>query len=95
VLLHCCGAIAPLIPEFIECGIDALNPAQISAANMGPAMLKREFGKDIVFWGGGIRTQTTLFHGGYIFTVEHDIQEYVPPEKIMAVFETAQHYRDY
>ena len=115
VLLHCCGSVMPLIPEFIECGIDALNPVQTSAANMDPTVLKREFGKDIVFWGGGISTQTTLCHGsvedvrdevkerigifkpggGYIFTVEHDIQEHVPPEKIMAVFETAQECGEY
>lgn len=63
ILLHSCGSVAPLIPEFIDAGIDALNPIQVTAANMDPVMLKREFGKDIALWGGGVRTQTTLVNG--------------------------------
>ncbi|MEW5784250.1 MAG: uroporphyrinogen decarboxylase family protein [Bacillota bacterium] len=63
ILLHSCGSIAPLIPDFIEVGIDALNPVQITAKNMDPVTLKREFGKEITFWGGGVRTQTTLVNG--------------------------------
>lgn len=60
VLFHSCGAVRPLIPDFIEIGIDALNPVQISAAGMDPAGLKRDFGGAITFWGGGIDTQETL-----------------------------------
>lgn len=60
ILLHSCGSVAPFIPEFIDAGIDALNPVQITAAGMDPAWLKKEFGSDITFWGGGVRTQTTL-----------------------------------
>ena len=63
VCLHSCGSIAPIIPDLIDCGVDALNPVQTTAKNMDPAMLKREFGKDIVFWGGGIETQSTLPFG--------------------------------
>lgn len=60
LLLHTDGAVAPLIPDFIEMGIDAINPVQVSAAGMGSKTLKREFGRDIVFWGGGCDTQTIL-----------------------------------
>lgn len=60
ILLHCCGAIADFIPDFIEMGVDALNPVQISAAGMDPIRLKREFGRDIVFWGGAVDTQNVL-----------------------------------
>lgn len=64
VFLHSCGAIYPLIRDFIEAGVDILNPIQVSASNMGDgARLKQEFGKDMVFWGGGINTQTTLPRG--------------------------------
>lgn len=63
ILLHSCGSVAPYIPDFIEAGIDALNPVQITAMGMDPAWLKREFGREITFWGGGVRTQTTLVKG--------------------------------
>ncbi len=60
---HSCGAVRNLIPSFIECGFDILNPVQVSAAAMQPERLKADFGKDIVFWGGGIDTQKTLAFG--------------------------------
>lgn len=55
--LHSCGAIKALIPDLIEAGVQALNPVQISAKGMDPVELKRTFGKDIVFWGGGADMQ--------------------------------------
>ena len=61
--LHSCGSVYHLIPHFIEAGIDILNPVQTSAANMDPARLKREFGKRLVFWGGGCDTQRVLCRG--------------------------------
>ena len=60
---HSCGAVAALIPAFIESGFDILNPVQVSAAGMDARKLKREFGRDIVFWGGGVDTQKTLAFG--------------------------------
>ena len=60
---HSCGAVFNLIPAFIDSGFDILNPVQVSAAGMDPRRLKREFGRDIVFWGGGIDTQKTLAFG--------------------------------
>ena len=61
VFLHSCGSVYEFIPDIIEAGVDILNPVQISAANMEPDRLKKEFGKDIVFWGGGVDTQHTLY----------------------------------
>ncbi len=60
---HTCGSIQPMIPTLIDCGIDVLNPVQISAANMDPKTLKDRFGKDIAFWGGGCNTQAVLNMG--------------------------------
>ena len=63
VLMHSCGAVSEFIPDFIEMGVDAVNPVQITAAGMEPERLKREFGKDITFWGGGISTQGVMDRG--------------------------------
>ena len=63
IMLHSCGGIYPLIPDLIEAGVEILNPVQTSAKNMDPARLKREFGNDVCFWGGGCDTQHTLIHG--------------------------------
>jgi hypothetical protein len=60
---HSCGAVRSLIPAFIESGFDILNPVQVSAAGMDALRLKEEFGRDIVFWGGGVDTQKTLAFG--------------------------------
>jgi hypothetical protein len=60
---HCCGGIFPIIPYMIDAGIDALNPVQCSAAGMEPQRLKDTYGKDMVFWGGGVNTQQTLPFG--------------------------------
>ena len=60
---HSCGAVRSLIPAFIESGFDILNPVQVSAAGMEAGRLKEEFGRDIVFWGGGVDTQKTLAFG--------------------------------
>jgi hypothetical protein len=57
---HSCGAIVPLIPSLIEAGFDILNPVQVNAEGMDPVMLKREFGSQVVFWGGGVDTQKVL-----------------------------------
>ncbi len=61
--IHSCGSVRKLIPAFIEAGFDILNPVQCSAVDMDPVVLKREFGADLVFWGGGVDTQKTLPFG--------------------------------
>lgn len=63
VMLHCCGAVRPLLPDLIDAGLDAINPVQIAGKDMDAAGLKRDFGNDITFWGGGCDTQKTLPDG--------------------------------
>ena len=60
---HSCGATRGLIPDLIELGFDILNPVQVSARGMDSRKLKQDFGRDIVFWGGGVDTQHVLPFG--------------------------------
>jgi uroporphyrinogen-III decarboxylase len=60
---HSCGAIWPLLDNIIRAGFDIINPVQCSAAGMEPQKLKDKYGKDLVFWGGGVDTQKTLPFG--------------------------------
>ncbi len=116
IFFHSCGSIRTLIPDLIEIGVDILNPVQVNAANMDSAELKREYGKDICFWGGGVDTQMAFDEnhtpaevradvrkrladfmpgGGFIFSTVHNIQGNVPPENIMAMWDTIQEYGGY
>jgi len=61
--VHSCGAVKPFIPEFIDAGFDILNPVQVSAKDMEPETLKKEYGKYITFWGGAIDPQKVLPFG--------------------------------
>lgn len=60
IFLHSCGSIKQYIPDLIEVGFDIINPVQTNCYEMDPAILKREYGKDITFWGGGIDTASIL-----------------------------------
>ncbi len=60
---HSCGAIYPIMRDFVEMGVDVLNPLQLSATGMDAVQIKREFGRDLVFWGGGVDTQRVLPFG--------------------------------
>ncbi len=114
VYLHSCGSIYPLIPDLIEVGVDILNPVQVNAADMDSARLKKEFGKDLTFWGGGCdpvvmgtgtvqqvrddvkrRIHDLAPGGGFIFGSVHNIQANVPPENIVAMFDTALEFGGY
>jgi uroporphyrinogen decarboxylase len=110
IFFHSCGSVFRFIPEFIEEGVDILNPLQVSAEEMSASRLKKEFGTEIVFWGGGVDTQKVLpvctpaqvrEHvkrqiqelapgGGFVFATDQAIQADVPPENIMAMWETLQ-----
>lgn len=59
VLYHTCGAVYALIPDFIEAGVDVLNPIQTTAKGIDPRLLKQEFGRDLAFWGA-VDTQRLL-----------------------------------
>lgn len=60
---HSCGAVESFMDRFIRAGFDIINPVQINAAGMDPKMLKEKYGRDLVFWGGGIDTQKVLPFG--------------------------------
>ena len=60
---HTCGAIDPLLPNIIRAGFDIINPVQCSALGMDPEHLESKYGKELVFWGGGVDTQHTLPFG--------------------------------
>jgi len=63
MMMHSCGSMSKMIPHMIEAGVEILNPLQYTASDMDAAELKREFGNDLVFWGGGIETQQILPFG--------------------------------
>jgi uroporphyrinogen decarboxylase len=63
IFMHTCGAVRELLPDLIEAGMDIYNPVQFTASGMDLKGLKKDFGKDLVFWGGGINTQATLRNG--------------------------------
>lgn len=63
VFLHSCGSVYELLPSLIDAGLDILNPVQTTTRNMEPERLKREFGKDLTFWGGGSNTRDVLPRG--------------------------------
>ncbi|MDF2613134.1 MAG: methylcobalamin:coenzyme methyltransferase [Clostridia bacterium] len=61
--LHSCGSIYQLMPDLIDAGYDIINPVQTNVTDMDAAKLKKEFGKDITFWGGGVNTRHILNRG--------------------------------
>jgi uroporphyrinogen decarboxylase len=63
LFLHSCGSIRQYIPDLIEVGFDILNPVQTNCYDMDPMTLKKEYGKDITFWGGGVDTASVLNQG--------------------------------
>ncbi len=58
--IHSCGSISLLMPDLIDAGIEIFNPVQTNAYKMEPDFLKKEFGKDCTFWGGGVETAGIL-----------------------------------
>jgi len=110
---HSCGSIIAFLDDFVEAGVDILNPVQTSAKDMDPKMLKERYGDKLVFWGGGVDTQRTLPFGspeevrrqvsercrifgkggGYVFSAIHNIQQKVPIENLMAMFEAVREFR--
>jgi len=70
IFFHSCGAVREILPDFIAMGIDILNPVQYTAAGMDLAGLKKDFGRDLVFWGGGVDTQSILARGAPLQVAE-------------------------
>jgi uroporphyrinogen decarboxylase len=70
-LLHSCGSIRALLPDLIEAGFEIINPVQTDCAGMDPAGLKRDFGRDVCFWGGGCDTRRVLPAAGPAEVKDH------------------------
>ncbi len=116
ILYHGCGATKVFLPDLIDIGVDIFNPVQVRAKGLGDtADLKREFGRDLTFWGGVCDTQLVLPFGtpedvreetrrrlddlmpggGFVAAPIHNIQDGMPPENIMAMYETIHEYGVY
>jgi uroporphyrinogen decarboxylase len=78
---HTCGSVVDIIPDMIECGLDILQSIQPEAKGMSLAYLKKVFGKNICFQGGG-----------YIFCSSHNIQADTPVENIITLMEAYLEY---
>ena len=52
VMYHTCGSIRRFLPDLVEIGVDILNPIQVAAKGMDPAVIKAEFGDRLCFLGG-------------------------------------------
>ncbi|MBW7864690.1 MAG: methyltransferase [Candidatus Hydrogenedens sp.] len=75
VMLHCCGGVRELLPDLIDAGLDAINPVQVVCRGMDAASLKRDFGRDITFWGGGCDTQSILPNATPEEVAEHVLRQ--------------------
>jgi uroporphyrinogen decarboxylase len=73
VWMHSCGAIETVLPDLIEVGVDIINPVQKSTEGMELSQLKKDFGQDITFWGGGIDVQT-FFTNATIDEIEDHVK---------------------
>ena len=60
---HSCGSVAKLLDDFVEMGVDILNPVQCSAVGMEAETLKETWGDKLIFWGGSVDTQATMPFG--------------------------------
>jgi uroporphyrinogen decarboxylase len=114
VFWHSCGAVSSLVPHFIDVGIDILNPVQVRAKGMDAEILKAEYGKDIIFWGG-VDSQNVLPTGsvtdvenevrhllrhmspggGLVVCAVHNIQADVPPENVVALYDSVAKWGQY
>jgi uroporphyrinogen decarboxylase len=76
VFFHTDGDVVPLIDDFIEMGVDILNPIQTSAGKMSDlAGLKKHYGKNIIFCGG-IDTHRIL-PGGSLEEVRQEVKRVI------------------
>jgi uroporphyrinogen decarboxylase len=75
VYIHSDGAVSDLIPDFIEIGLDGINPVQYSAAGMAAERLKAEFGRALGFFGGGIDNEVLAYRS--VLDVQRDVARQV------------------
>ena len=114
VFYHSCGSLVQYLDDFVDMGVDIINPVQFSAKGMEIEPLKAKYGDKLTFWGGGVDTQNMLPFGspedvaaevlyrlkvlskggGFVFAAIHNIVANIPPENIMAMFDTVHRFND-
>ncbi len=62
VWVHSCGTFRPVLPDMIDIGMDVWETVQVHLSGNEPDVLKREYGRDLAFYGA-INTQRTLPFG--------------------------------
>jgi uroporphyrinogen decarboxylase len=72
VIMHSDGAVAPLIDDFIEIGVDVYNPVQPNVAGSDTQELKNKYGDKISFFGG--IDQQLLLPSGDIGMIREEIK---------------------
>jgi uroporphyrinogen decarboxylase len=73
IFMHSCGSVYDVLPDLVDVGVQILNPIQRSAAKMDITLLKKEFGRDLVLWGGGIDVQQVLPYAS-LQEIEDDVK---------------------
>jgi uroporphyrinogen decarboxylase len=71
VSIHSCGNITEILPDLIEIGVQVVHPLQPEA--MDVERCRKEFGKDLTFWGG-LGSQSTLPRGS-VADVRREVRE--------------------
>ena len=114
IYFHSCGAVAALLDDLIDIGVEILNPVQVTATGMETEKLKRRYGKQLSFWGA-IDTTLVLPNGtatevkkevakrirdlgpggGYVLGSVHNMQNDIPPQNILTMFEAAAQFGKY
>lgn len=108
--MHSCGEITPFIPEFIDIGLDGLNPLEVKAG-IEPMEIKRRYGKDILLRGGNNAALWDDFEaaeaeirrilpamkesGGYIFASDHSIPDSVKLDTYKKIVDLAKEIGKY
>jgi len=109
--LHSCGNCIDLIPDFIDCGLDVLQPLQ-AAAGLDVRTLKRQYGDDLTLWGNidvrtlsgtpaeceaEVRDKLTVAKqgGGYMYHSDHSIPPEVSFDRYRWILELIEQYGAY
>ncbi len=108
--LHSCGDVNPFIPEFIDIGVDSLNPLEVKAG-MNPLLIKEKYGDKLVLHGGtnalkwanhdaiiqDIRNLLPALKkgGGYVFASDHSIPSDVGVKEMREIVRTVQEVGTY
>lgn len=110
VRLHSCGDVRPFLPEFLEIGIDGLNPLEVKAG-MEPIAIKETYGNDLLLHGGinavlwddkeaiaaEMRRMVPVLkeRGGYIFSSDHSVPSSVSLENFRYIVNLAKELGSY